>query len=198
MNYGRNGEWNCRIIAIFHAILLTEAVNLICFVFGPWPFSHFAEPNTLVQSLVLSVSAGYFLFDTIWCIFMQTEGKLMIMHHVISMVSLIGGLLHGKSASEVTAVIWGSELTNPFLQIRWFLKQSSDSHSTFAKVNDAIFLILFAVVRVGIGTYMCFVVLFSHNTVWWIKIGGIIFHSISFIWMWQILRFARNRFARSN
>ena len=195
INYKKNHEWNCRIVAIIHALVLTKIIDLICFVIGPWPFSHFAEPNTILQNLALSVSAGYFIFDTIWCAFMQTEGILMIFHHVISLISLIGGLLHGNSASEITAVIWGSELTNPFLQIRWFLKQTKQYDSMFAKVNDLIFLFLFALVRVGLGSYLCLEVLLSHDTMWWIKFGGVGFHSISFIWMWQIIQFARRRFA---
>lgn len=194
INHRKSYEWNCRIIAISHAILVTNSVDLLCFVIGPWPFSHFAETNTLLQNSVLSISAGYFIFDTIWCLFMKTEGVIMIFHHMISIVSLVGGLLHGQSASEITAVIWGSELTNPFLQVRWFLKQTNQYGTTFARVNDFVFFSLFALVRIGIGSYLCIVILYSHNTVWWIKSGGVIFHSISFIWMWQIVKFATKRF----
>lgn len=199
LNYARNHEWNCRIVATSHALLLTTSINVISFVIGPWPFAHFAETNTLLQNLALSVSAGYFLFDTLWCIFMQSEGVLMLLHHMISLMALIGGLMHEKSACEVTAVIWGSELTNPFLQIRWFLKETQKYETTFARLNDIIFVTLFATVRIGIGSYLCcIIVLYSQSTVWWIKLGGIIFHSISFIWMWQISRFAKKRFIMQN
>ena len=193
INYKRSQEWNCRIVATCHALLLTTWVDLICFVIGPWPFSHFAEPNTMPQNVALFISAGYFIFDTLWCLIMQTEGVLMILHHLISMLSLVGGLLHGRSASEITAVIWGSELTNPFLQIRWFLKQTDQYDTTFAKVNDLVFLSLFMLVRIGIGTYMCVVVVSSQHTIWWIKIGGVIFHCISFFWMWKMMKFAAKR-----
>ena len=194
INRKKSYEWNCRIVATCHAILLTICVDIICFITGPWPLSHIAEENTRLQSAALYISAGYFLFDTIWCIFMQTESVLMTFHHVVSLVSLVGGLWYGRSASEITAVIWGSELTNPFLQIRWFLKQTNQYSSAFAKINDSLFFSLFAVVRIGIGGYLCYVVLISPNTIWWIKIGGVIFYSISVIWMWQIVKFAIRRF----
>ena len=192
-NPKRSHEWNCRVIAMLHALLVTKLVEVLLII-GPWQFDTFGDRNTLLQNVIMVISAGYFIFEIIWCIVMRTEGVIMLMHHVISLISLIGGLINQNCGSEVTAVIWGSELTNPFLQTRWFLREIKEYASTFAKINDFIFFTLFAVVRIGIGTYMCVLVLSSGKTVLWIKIGGCLFQSIGYIWMWQIVSFARRRF----
>ena len=194
VNHMHTSEWNCRIIAMIHSLLVTKLVEVMALITGPWPFTTLAHPNTSLQNITLIISAGYFIFDIIWCTVMQTEGYTMMAHHVISGVSLVGVLLHGKSASEVVAVVWGSELTNPFLQIRWFLREAKAYDTNLSKVNDVIFIILFAFVRVGIGAYVYILVLQSATTIWWVKIGGTAFYLIGVVWMWQILCFARKRF----
>lgn len=189
----RSSECNCRIVAMMHALLITKLVEA-CLIVGPWPFSTLGSPNTLLQIIILTLSTGYFIFDILWCVAMGTEGPTMLAHHVISLVSLIGGLVLGSSGSELTAVIWGSEITNPFLQVRWFLREIKQYGSVFAKINDAIFIMLFAIARVGIGGYLAFLMHYSVNTVWWIKLGGYAFYIIGLIWMVQIAVFARKRF----
>ena len=193
LNIKRSAEWNSRVVALTHAVIATKCVET-CLYIGPWPFDNFGEPNTEFQTLTISNSAGYFIFESIWCVIMKTEGVVMMLHHFISVVALIGALIIDKSGSEVTAVLWGSELTNPFLQIRWFLRETKQYHTTFAFLNDCMLFIFFALVRLGVGTCLAYSFYFSTKSPFLLKVGGYVFYLISIFWMWQISMFAKRRF----
>jgi len=81
------------------------------------------SPNTALQVHVLSLTLGYFIFDLLWCLYFQTEGDLMLLHHTLSNCGMVLVLGLGKSATEVNAVVFVSEITNPLLQTRWFLRE---------------------------------------------------------------------------
>uniref|UniRef100_A0A663LY71 TLC domain-containing protein n=1 Tax=Athene cunicularia TaxID=194338 RepID=A0A663LY71_ATHCN len=78
----RNYEWSCRLVTLTHGILATCLSAYIGFIDGPWPMSHPGSPNTALQVHVLCLSLGYFLFDLCWCVYFQTEGALMLAHHL--------------------------------------------------------------------------------------------------------------------
>ena len=42
---------------------------------------------------------------------------------------IIVALVLGESGTEVNAVLFGSEITNPLLQMRWFLRETGHYHS---------------------------------------------------------------------
>ncbi|XP_057302506.1 TLC domain-containing protein 5-like [Hydractinia symbiolongicarpus] len=191
-NHMRSSEWNSRIVALMHALLITKMVET-CFFIGPWPYDSMGEANTLTQYVTMSISAGYFLFEIAWCVVMQTEGFVMLLHHFISLTGLISSLYIDKCGSEVSAVIWGSELTNPFLQIRWFLRETKQYQTIFAYINDWLFFLTFAVVRVGIGATLGYAMYFSVGTPIIVKIGGYLFYLIGLVWMYQIFKFAQKR-----
>ena len=182
-------------VAILHALVAVRLVE-VCLVSGPWPFSTLGEENTACQTLVMILSSGYFLFDFVWCIYMGTEGIMMLLHHIVSLLSLLYGLYLGCSGSEITSTLWGSELTNPFLQTRWFLREQKLYQTTFAKINDIIFLSLFAFVRVGIGSSLAYLLYLAEKPVTGIKVGGFSFYFISLLWMTQIIKFAIKRFGK--
>ncbi|XP_042656519.1 TLC domain-containing protein 5 isoform X3 [Tyto alba] len=125
----RSYEWSCRLVTLTHGILATCLSAYIGFIDGPWPLSHPGSPNTTLQVHVLCLSLGYFLFDLCWCVYFQTEGALMLAHHLVSILGITASLALGESATEVNAVIFGSEITNPLLQARWFLKEMGCYHS---------------------------------------------------------------------
>ena len=77
VNSAKSYEWNCRIVAMVHAFISTRLTET-CLIIGPWPFDTLGEVNTLMQTYVLNVSAGYFIFEILWCFYMRTEGFIML------------------------------------------------------------------------------------------------------------------------
>jgi hypothetical protein len=48
-------------------------------VVGPWVYNAVGEQNTPLQSIVLEISLGYFVFDLIvWCITIENESTIML------------------------------------------------------------------------------------------------------------------------
>ncbi|NP_001304666.2 transmembrane protein 136 [Gallus gallus] len=189
----RSYEWSCRLVTLTHGILATCLSAYIGFIDGPWPLSHPGSPNTTLQVYGLCLSLGYFLFDLCWCVYFQTEGALMLAHHLVSIVGIAASLALGESAAEVNAVIFGSEITNPLLQARWFLKEMGCYHSLAGDVVDFFFVVLFTGVRIGVGAWLMYCELASPKPRWYIKLGGVIMYAVSWVFMVSICRFARRK-----
>lgn len=212
----QRSEWNCRLVTLSHGVLIVLLTGYVVFVDGPWPFTHAGlkqnhankcfvshkrfffsilcirragTENTDLQILSLEVCLGYFLFDLGWCVFNRSEGPIMMAHHTASIVGLLLALVMGVSGCETCAVIFGSELTNPLLQIRWFLRQLGLYDSLLGDTVDLLFIVLFAIVRVGMGTAMFYCELTSPRTTVIMKLGGVVMYTIAWVFMVDIARF---------
>ena len=187
-----NAEWISRVVALTHALVIARSVEYTAF-FETWPFETMGFQNTHHQNLALCLTAGYFLFEISWCLYMRTEGVLMLIHHGISITAMVVSLWAGRSASEVLLTTWGSELTNPFLQVRWFLRETNNYETMFAFLNDLVFIIMFFVVRVMVGTVVAYYLYYSQDTAFFMKVCGFSFYILSLVWMIQIYKFGQRR-----
>ena len=178
---------------MIHSLTITKLVEL-SFIVEDNPFSNIGEKNSYVQNWAMIFSGGYFVFDFAWCLLKGNESMLMLLHHVISIFSLIGGLWLNHSGAEICITLWGSELTNPFLQIRWFLKEVKEYDNDFGKLNDFTFFWIFAFSRIGIGSGLAYLFYHSEKTIFIIKIGGFLFYALSIVWMWQICLFVKRKY----
>ncbi|KAK2505985.1 hypothetical protein MC885_004085 [Smutsia gigantea] len=186
----RSYEWSCRLVTFTHGILSIGLSAYIGFIDGPWPFTHPGSPNTPLQVHVLCLTLGYFIFDLGWCIYFQSEGALMLAHHTLSILGIIVALVLGESGTEVNAVIFGSEITNPLLQMRWFLRETGHYHSFTGDAVDFLFVALFTGVRIGIGARLLFCEMVSPKPKWFVKAGGVVMYAVSWCFMFSIWRFA--------
>ncbi|XP_072449648.1 TLC domain-containing protein 5 isoform X2 [Chiloscyllium punctatum] len=189
-NNQQHYEWNCRLVTLIHGVFIVCFSAYVGFIDGPWPFTHPGSPNTELQTQVLCLSLGYFIFDMCWCIYFQTEGLVMLSHHCLSILGIVMVLALGHSAVEVNAVIFGSELTNPFLQIRWFLRESGHYHSVLGDIVDLLFVLLFSCVRIGIGGRLLYCELTSPVPLPVVKLAGVAMYAVSWLFMLSIVKFA--------
>ena len=164
------------------------------FIIGPWPFVAFGDGNTQLHDLIACITLGYFIYDFLWSVYMGTEGVDMLMHHIVSIMGCAYVLHIGSSGPELIATIFGSELTNPFLQFRWFFRETNHYDCLIAKVNDIVFMLLFICVRLGPGSFVFTGVLKSQKSPIAIKFGGTILYFIGWVWTFFILKFAKKRF----
>ncbi|MBZ3877049.1 POU domain, class 2, transcription factor 3 [Sciurus carolinensis] len=170
LNKHRSYEWSCRLVTFTHGVLSIVLSAYIGFIDGPWPFTHPGSPNTPLQVHVLCLTLGYFIFDLGWCIYFQSEGALMLAHHTLSILGIIMALVLGESGTEVNAVLFGSEITNPLLQLRWFLRETGHYHSFTGDVVDFLFVALFTGVRIGVGARLLFCEMVSPTPKWFVKV----------------------------
>lgn len=189
----RSCEWLCRLISMGHALLVTALSYYCTFVQGPWPFTDPGGPNTDLQEQIVIISIGYFIFDFCWCVYFQTEGPAMLCHHFISIFTLGISLLTGFYGTEVVATIFGSEVTNPLLQSRWFLKKSGYYESIIGNVVDVLFVLIFTYVRIVVGSYLLYCYLTMSHIPKFMKVASFAFYVVSCIFWITILRFAHRK-----
>ena len=188
-NRHHSAEWNCRLITAAHAIITTSLCFTSAVITGPWPFSHLGEENTSFHNTIMIISLGYFAFDFLWCMYMKTEGAIMLAHHFVSILGQIYSLYQGKFGSELIAVMGASEITNPLLQLRWFLKKSGKYHGKIAVIIDFLFVIIFWIARLGVGSIFHYVCQTSSKLDLITKAGGQAFYIISVIFGIQLALF---------
>ncbi|XP_062261951.1 TLC domain-containing protein 5 [Platichthys flesus] len=190
-SFARRGpEWSCRLVTLSHGVVIVLLTAYVAFIDGPWPFTHAGTENTELQIFALSVCLGYFFFDIGWCVFYGTEGPLMLAHHAASILGILLALLLGVSACETCAVVLGSEVTNPLLQSRWFLRRLGLYDSLLGDAVDLLFILLFSTVRVGVGTWMFYCEFTSPRTLLVMKLGGVVMYGLAWVFMVDIGRFA--------
>ncbi|KAJ0004124.1 hypothetical protein NQD34_010338 [Periophthalmus magnuspinnatus] len=184
-----SAEWNCRLVTLSHGILIVLLTAYVVFIDGPWPLTHAGSENTELQVLSLCVCLGYFLFDLSWCLLHRSEGPVMLAHHAASILGILLTLWLGSSGCETCGVIFGSELTNPLLQARWFLRQVGLYETVLGDLVDVLFISLFAGVRVGVGTAMFYCQLTSPRPALLMKLGGVVMYVLAWVFMVDIARF---------
>lgn len=80
----------------------------------------------------------------------------MMAHHLLSIVGLSWCLFGGYLGTELLATIGGAEITNPLLQLRWFLRETGHYNSVLGDVVDLTFMLSFAFFRIGFGSVLLY------------------------------------------
>ncbi|KAL8618539.1 hypothetical protein ACOMHN_000684 [Nucella lapillus] len=191
----RRAEWHCRAVTVVHAFLITLMSGWACFVQGPWPFTDAGGLNTPLQVTTSIVCLGYFLFDFAWCLYFQTEGIPMLFHHSISILGLVWMLCAGRYGTELMATVCGSEATNPLLQLRWFLKGAGRYHTLLGEVVDALFMVSFFTIRLGVGSVLIYTY-FQQPTDFMGRLGAVLIYLISWVFWVSIFQYAVYKYTK--
>lgn len=144
----------------------------------------------------MCLTLGYFIFDLSWCIYFNSEGELMIYHHTLSICGMVIVLVLGQSATEVNAVVFVSEITNPLLQARWFLRDMGRYHSFVGEVVDFLFVTLFLVLRIAGGAWIMYSVVIAPRTILMLKLGVLAMYLVSLGFMLDICSFVRRKIVK--
>lgn len=151
------------------------------------------HPNTTLQVCLLCLTLGYFIFDLGWCMYFSSEDEVMLSHHMLSIWGMVIVLVHGASATEVNAIIFVSEITNPLLQSRWFLRSLGHYHSFAADLVDSLFVSLFLVFRIVAGAWIVHAVLTSASTILILKGGVLAMYAVSLMFLVDICNFLKRK-----
>lgn len=178
-----------RVVTFMHGLIVAIVTGIIHFYIGPAPWDVFGANNKVFHNAILIVTLGYFLFDFTWCCMSGTEGAPMLAHHVVSLFILSFTLYTQKSGAEVTAVCFGAEVTNPLLQLRWFLREHNHYETLVGNVNDYIFVFSFAFWRFGPGSYLLYRAVTSEQVDVVVKAGAVLLYLISLVFMHGVGKF---------
>merc|ERR1711962_863863 len=110
-----------RILASVHSFIASRSVEWFLLSY-PFVFKEFGAPTTTAETSIVTFSISYFIFETVYCLYAQTEDGVMMLHHFVSLSALLWSRCIATSSYEVCLLIWSAEFTNPFLQMGWFLR----------------------------------------------------------------------------
>lgn len=128
------------------------------------------------------------------CLLALSAAAVMLFHHILSIYGTSFVLYRGLNGAELMATICGSEMTNPFLQVRWFLHESNHHRTWYGEVNTVIFILLFTVTRVCVGTWFIIIYIQHPRPDLAAKLGSMSFYIISIVFWVHIVRYALKHF----
>jgi len=120
----------------------------------------------------------------------------MIFHHIFSILGNGAVLYRGINGTELMATLFGTEITNPFLQLRWFLRSAgvSECHPTIAMTVDFCFLILFTLMRICLGSVLLYCYLQHPAPDWIARFASLIIYGLGWVFWYSIVCYAVRKY----
>lgn len=113
----------------------------------------------------------------------------MLYHHVFCVLSLVRILFKGYSGAQATCSLGSMELTNPFLQARWFLRTAGLQSAPVFKSTEITFFLIFVFVRIILGSYYLIIILRQPKNDWDFLFMSIGIYVISWIFVWGMIKY---------
>ncbi|KAK3039857.1 hypothetical protein RJ639_028250 [Escallonia herrerae] len=146
-------EWNNRGFSTFHALVVAVAslyFLLISHLFDEGPEDKLMIDRTSTASdTILGISVGYFLSDLamiLWY-FPALGGMEYVLHHGLSMFSILQSLVSGQGQIYILMVLF-TESTTPFVNLRWYLDVAGQKSSIFYICNGVALFLGWLVARI--------------------------------------------------
>lgn len=129
-------------------------------------------------------------------VFFLFVGQTMLCHHFVSIIALAICLITGSYGTEIVATIFGSEISNPLLQCRWFLKYSGNRDTVIADLVDVAFILTFTYVRIVVGSNLLYCYQLMPHIPIFMRIASVAFYLISWAFWITILKFGYRKCQR--
>ena len=185
-------------MALLHSFIACRGIELFLLSSPIIDLSAFGELNTHGQNMAVQFSLSYFVFETAYCVWSHDEGWVMMLHHFVSLLALSTGHWLGASGYEICLLIWSAEFTNPLLQVRWFARSHNLHTTVWAKINEAVFVVLFIFFRGVFGcTFSYHVYLSTNKTHYVMQYFAYTFQLVNFLFLGQVMLLIRKRLCGS-
>lgn len=135
---------------------------------------------------------GYFLFDILWC-YIHKEPAVVKFHHIVTVTGLMYYSFKLSQQYVIVYAIGLTEFTNPFLQLRFYLKYHGMRDTVLFKIVEGIFIVLFFFIRIFVFTYYAYLgwtvesLGFTNDDLFFITLGLIVGYSLSYQMLGYIL-----------
>ncbi|XP_017778187.1 PREDICTED: transmembrane protein 136-like [Nicrophorus vespilloides] len=192
----KSAEYSNRIVTLVHACIVAYLGIGECFVDG-WAFSTSNDYVTNSQMTVLLLSLGYFLFDLGWCLYYKTETNVMIAHHIYSCFAIYRTLQKDQYGNQAACSLGGMELTNPLLQVRWFLRTHGFQKTTVFTGVEWTFIAFFLVFRIILGTFVGYQIVSNPTHDWEYKGLAIMFYAVSWAFVFNMYNYVNKKYLRA-
>lgn len=193
----KDPEYRSRLVTVIHGTFSALQGTNQCFQ-DDWSFSEPDQTTSEFQAFLIVFSLGYFLQDLMWCLYYQTESNLMVAHHMYSCVALLRILRSQKTGGQTTCTLGALEITNPLLQARWFVRSHGMRDTNLFVAIEIAFLIMFLVVRIMVGSCICFFIMTTPRNSWEYKILTMVIYVISWMFMVNITKYFNMKYLQGN
>ena len=175
----------CHILSDYFDLLLLLAVDLSMIIF-----------LKIDLSLAVVVICTHLAQSLLSIAMFVCKGAVMIFHHLLSISGNGFVLYRGTNGTELMATLFGSEITNPVLQLRWFLRYTGVSVHTpaVAMAVDFCFLILFTVMRLGIGSFLLYCYLLHPRPDWVARSASLVIYGLGWVFWYSIVCYAFRKY----
>ncbi|KAL6610473.1 hypothetical protein ACP70R_040442 [Stipagrostis hirtigluma subsp. patula] len=165
----RKIEWNNRGMSTVHALFITIMSAYLVFfsslfsdqLDGPITFR-----SSHLSNLTLGVSVGYFIADLAMILWFYPSlgGMEYIIHHMLSLVSVVYAMLSGEG-QLYTYMVLISETTTPGINLRWFLDIAGMKHSKAYLLNGVAMFLTWLVARIILFIYLFYHIFINYDQV---------------------------------
>lgn len=190
-------EYRSRVVTVVHGLFSAIQGTTQCFD-DSWTFNEPDKPTNDFQAFLIVFSLGYFMEDLLWCLYYQSESNLMVAHHVYSCVALLRILRGQKSGGQTTCTLGVLEITNPLLQARWFVRSHGMRDSVLFIAVEITFIVTFFIVRIVIGSVVCFLIITTPDNDWEYKFLSTVIYIISWMFMINIAKYINMKYLHGN
>ena len=181
-----------RVLAFLHSFIASRCVEMFVLSY-PFQFQEFGQTTGNAETRIIEFSVAYFLFETVYCLYSQTEDWIMMLHHFVSLSALTWCLWICSGGYECCLIIWSAEFTNPVLQARWFLRSWGWQGTLLGRVNEVLFVVLFFAMRGGFGMVYTYHLYKENRTEVVLKHFGYVFQLVNFLFLYQVGRLVLRR-----
>lgn len=154
------------------------------------------QSQTSFQKLLLIYSLGYFIFDLGWCLYFQSETKLMVAHHIFSCYALLRIVYKNYSGAQSTCALGCMEITNPLLQARWFIRTFGYHQSAVFTSVEVTFMLTFLIVRIIFGTVFAMMMVLHPENNLEFKMQSIVIYVISWMFLMNMVKYFSKKYVQ--
>jgi hypothetical protein len=102
---------------------------------------------------------GYLIHDCLVCLFLIKDTKSPaarqnLLHHFLTLLGCLGNLYIGRYVTTISCASLITELSTPFINLRWFLATHKNTESWVYFLNGITFTLVFFIVRNVLQSYM--------------------------------------------
>lgn len=159
-------EWDNRGFSTAHAIAISAASYYLLFISDLFK-EDTSKGSVLFRSsvssqVILGMSVGYFISDLAMILWFYPKlgGKEYVVHHLLSMFSINWSFFNGEGNFYIYIVLL-SEVTTPFVNIRWYLSSAGMKKSRVYAINGVLLFFGWMMARVLLFVYL-FIHLYGH------------------------------------
>ncbi|CEM28089.1 unnamed protein product [Vitrella brassicaformis CCMP3155] len=188
-----------KVVSTLHATIAVTGCTTVFFVEN----NGFGAELLPLQKVLLQVSSGYFLYDTLIAVIRNNWD--FVLHHLATASGMLWVLLFRVSGYEVCMCTLLAEVSTPFLNCRYFAKprteptrhltkqqlqmeQETDKRLSAYEAFSLAFAVTFLVSRFVVAPFLLFCTVTCPTTPLYIKVGGTTVWLVSLFWGYKVFR----------